>query len=155
MTDPAGIAEAVTDPVRVTIALITSIEPGLGPGTIQAVVTAVAGGRAKRRKLAQALVGRPAVLTDGRPPAPRVVGDLLIALVKAGAVKISPPACAECGKALRTQQRRGENWYCGVCGPVREPCAACGRLRRVHSRDRDGQPGAPSARPTRAVIPSP
>ncbi|MGH3183294.1 MAG: hypothetical protein ACRDOH_18755 [Streptosporangiaceae bacterium] len=100
----------------------------------------VAGGRAKRRKLAQALAGRPAVLTDGRSPRPRVVGDLLIALVRAGATVISPPACAECGKALRTQQRRDENWYCGVCGPVREPCAACGRLRRVRSRDRDGQP---------------
>ncbi len=100
----------------------------------------VAGGRAKQRRLGQALAGRPEVLSDGRPPAPRVVGDLLIALVKAGATVISPPVCAECGKALRTQQRRGDNWYCGVCGPVREPCTACGHLRPVNSRDRDGKP---------------
>jgi hypothetical protein len=140
MTDPAGPAGAVADPVGVAAALIAGIEPGLGHDAICAVVAAVAGGRAKRRRLAQALAGRPAVLSDGRPPAPRVVGDLLIALVKAGATVISPPVCAECGKALRTQQRRGEDWYCGVCGPVREPCTACGLLRPVNSRDRDGKP---------------
>ena len=65
-------------------------------------MVSVAGGRAKRRKLAAALAGRPAVLADGRSPAPRVVGDLLIALRKAGATVISPPACAGCGKDLRT-----------------------------------------------------
>lgn len=69
-----------------------------------------------------------------------MVGDLLIALRKAGAVTISPPVCAECGKLLRTFQRRGEGWYCGVCGPVREPCAACGNTRRVSCRDREGEP---------------
>jgi hypothetical protein len=37
-------------------------------------------------------------------------------------------------------KRRGENWYCGVCGPRREPCAACGQPRRVSCRDRDGRP---------------
>jgi phage/plasmid primase-like uncharacterized protein len=37
-------------------------------------------------------------------------------------------------------QRRGQDWYCGVCGPVRLPCSACGTTRRVASRDRDGQP---------------
>ena len=103
-------------------------------------MTSVAGGRAKRRKLAQALAERPSVLTDGRSPAPRAVGDLLIALRKAGARAVSPPACTGCGKDLRTMQRRGQDWYCGVCGPVRLPCAACGNTRRVASRDRDEQP---------------
>jgi len=140
VTEPAGIAEAIRDPLGVTVGLIIGIEPGLDRSAVQAVVTTVAGGRAKRRKLAQALAGRPEVLTDGRSPAPRVVGDLLIALVKAGATAISPPVCAECGKTLRTQQRRSENWYCGVCGPVRLPCAGCGNIGRVHSRDRDGHP---------------
>ncbi|MGH3238559.1 MAG: hypothetical protein ACRDOH_35935, partial [Streptosporangiaceae bacterium] len=106
--DPAGAAGAVADPASVTVALIVGIEPGLGRDAICAVVAAVAGGRAKRRRLAQALAGRPEVLSDGRSPAPRVVGDLLIALVKAGATVISPPVCAGCGKALLTQQRRGE-----------------------------------------------
>jgi hypothetical protein len=140
MTEPAGVPEAVRDPLGVTVGLIGSIEPGLSRSTVEAVVAGAAGGRAKRRKLAQALAGRPAVLTDGRSPAPRVVGDLLIALVKAGATVISPPVCAGCGKALRTQQRRGDEWYCGACGPVREPCTACGLLRAVSSRDRAGKP---------------
>jgi hypothetical protein len=80
------------------------------------------------------------VLADGRSPAPRVVGDLLIALRKAGADSVSPPVCATCGKRLRTLQRRGEDWYCGVCGPQPEPCAGCGQSRPVSCRDRDGRP---------------
>ncbi len=138
MTDPAG--DAVADPVGVMVTLIADAGPGMDRDAIRAVVTAVAGGRAKQRRLAQALAGRPAVLSDGRPPAPRAVGDLLIALVKAGAAEISPPACAQCGKALRTLQRCGDDWYCGVCSEIREPCAACGRPRRVSSRDRAGRP---------------
>ncbi|MFI7642319.1 hypothetical protein [Nonomuraea sp. NPDC049400] len=134
------IPEVVSDPIGVTVDLIIGIEAGLGRDLVEATVVGVAGGRAKRRKLAQALLERPAVLTDGRSPAPRVVGDLLIALVKAGTTATSPPICAECGKALRTLQRRGEDWYCGVCGPIRLPCATCGDIARVHSRDRDGQP---------------
>ena len=101
----------------------------------------MAGGRAKRRRLAQALLrAARTLLIEGRSPAPRVVGDLLIALRAAGAVAVSPPVCAECGKTLRTLQRRGEDWYCGVCGPRREPCAACGQTRPVNVRDRDGRP---------------
>jgi hypothetical protein len=135
-----GIPDVLTNPIGVTVDLITGTDPGLDRREVEAVVMSVAGGRSKRRKLARALAGRPAVLTDGRSPAPRVVGDLLIALRKAGTTVILPPACAECGKQLRTFQRRGEDWYCAVCGPVRRPCAACGNTRRVHSRDRNGQP---------------
>src|SRR6266567_7884876 len=137
MTD---LLEVVSDPIGVTVDLITGAGPGLCRREVEALVAGVAGGRAKRRKLAQALAQRPAILTDGRSPAPRVVGDLLIALVDAGAATISPPLCAECGKALRTLQRRGEDWYCGACGPLREPCVACARTKPVHSRDRDGRP---------------
>ena len=100
----------------------------------------VAGGRAKRRRLARALLQRPLILTDGRSPAPRVAGDLLIALRHAGAVIISPPVCAGCGRQLRTLQRRGEDWYCGACGPSPEPCAGCGLSRPVCVRDRAGRP---------------
>lgn len=149
VTEPAGIPEAVSDPVGVAADLITGADPGLDGGEVEAVVVAVAGGRAKRRKLAQALAQRPAVLTDGRSPAPRVVGDLLIALVKAGAMAVSPPVCAECGKALRTLQRRGQDWYCSVCGPARQQCARCGGIDRVTGT---GGPGASGARLTAAVI---
>ena len=138
MTDLAG--DAVADPVGVMVTLIADASPSLDPGAIRAAVTAVAGGRAKQRRLALALAGRPGILSDGRSPAPRAVGNLLIALVRAGASETSPPVCAECGKALRTLQRRGGDWYCSVCSEVREPCAACGLTRRVSSRDRAGRP---------------
>ena len=115
----------------------------------------MSGGRAKRRQLAQALWDRPAVFGDGRSPAPRAVADLLIALNKAGATEISAPVCAECGKWLRTVQRRGEHWYCGVCGPRREMCAACGQLRRVSCRDRDGRPRCSQCPPDDGRDPTP
>lgn len=107
---------------------------------IAELVEGVAGGRAKRRRLAQFLLERPAVLADGRSPAPRVVGDLLIALRAAGALHISAPVCATCGKSLRTLQRRGQDWYCAVCGARREPCTSCGLTRPVSARDRHGRP---------------
>jgi hypothetical protein len=132
--------EVLADPIGVVTGLVARIEPQLGRAVIEEAVTSVAGGRAKRRKLARALAERPSVLTDGRSPAPRAVGDLLIALREAGARAVCPPACTACGKDLRTMQRRGQDWYCGVCGPVRLPCAGCGTTRRVASRDRDGQP---------------
>jgi uncharacterized protein YidB (DUF937 family) len=132
--------DVLADPVGVITALIAAAEPALARAAVERVVTGVAGGRAKRRKIAQALTEHPSVLADGRSPAPRAVGDLLIALRTAGAISISPPVCAGCGKQLRTLQRRGQNWYCGVCGAVREPCAACGNTRKVYCRDRAGRP---------------
>lgn len=35
---------------------------------------------------------------------------------------------------------RGQDWYCGVCGPWREPCVSYGTTPAVHSRDRHGRP---------------
>jgi hypothetical protein len=134
------VPDVLTDPVGVVVKLVASVEPALEPAAVEGLVRGVAAGRAKRRRLAQALLDKPSLLADGRSPAPRVVGDLLIALRNAGAVSISPPRCATCGKHLRTLQRRGDNWYCGVCGPKPEPCAACGSTRRVATRDRDGRP---------------
>jgi hypothetical protein len=140
VTSPGRCERAVCDPVGLITELVAAVEPRLAPEQIRAVATAVAGGRAKSRRLASALAGRPAVLADGRSPAPRAVGDLLIALREVGAQAVSPPCCARCGKQLRTFQRRGQDWYCAACGPPGEPCAACGKVRPVSSRDRAGQP---------------
>lgn len=136
---PGG--RAVSDPAGLITGLVTAAEPQLTLEQIRAVVTAVAGGRAKSRRLAAAITSRPQVLTDGRSPAPRAVGELLIALRAAGATGISPPCCAGCGKPMRTLQRRGQDWFCTVCGKLEaEPCAACGNVRPVTCRDRTGQP---------------
>jgi hypothetical protein len=143
----AELSTVLTDPVGVVVGLVAAAEPALDRMVIADLVERVAGGRAKRRRLAQTLLDRPAVLADGRSPAPRVVGDLLSALRKAGASRISPPVCAECSKGLRSFQRRGEHWYCGGCGPRREPCAGCGKDRPVSCRDRDGRPRCVQCRP--------
>ncbi len=140
MTTPELPDRAVSDPIGLIVDVVATVEHQLARERIRAVATAVAGGRAKSRRLAAALVERPAVLADGRSPAPRAVGDLLLALREAGATAVSPPCCAECGKQLRTFQRRGQDWYCAVCEQHTEPCAACGNTRQIHSRDRAGQP---------------
>ena len=148
-------AEVLDDPIGVMVDLVLSQRPGLDRAVVTGIAGRVAGGRAKRRQLAQALLDRPGVLTDGRSPAARAVADLLIALNKAGAAHVSVPICAECGKRLRTVQRRGEHWYCGVCGPRREPCSACGQLRRVSCRDRDGEPRCSQCPPDDGRDPTP
>jgi len=130
----------VIDPVGVITTLIIQVEPDLDAHVVASVLAAVAPGRNVRRRLAQALAERPALLTDGRSPAPRVVGSLLIALRRAGAVSVAAPVCAGCGKSLLTLQRRGRDWYCGVCGPTSTPCVGCGKTRKIASRDRQGRP---------------
>ena len=139
--------DVLADPVSVITGLIMETERTLSRAAIAGTVTGVAGGRAKRRRLAQALLDRPALLADGRSPAPRAAGDLLIALRAAGATDVAAPSCSGCGKPLRTMQRRGQDWYCAACGPEPEPCAACGSIRPVSSRDRDGQPRCGSCPP--------
>ena len=69
-----GTADVLADPVGVIVDLVTSVELALDRAVITAVVTRVAGGRAKQRRLAQCLAGRPSVLTDGRSPASRRPG---------------------------------------------------------------------------------
>jgi hypothetical protein len=139
--------EVLDDPIGVLVEQIAACEPGLDSGLARRVVEQVAGGRAKRRRLAQAVTDRPGVLTDGRSPAPRAVGDLLTGLRKAGAARISPPICAGCGKPLRTFQRRGQDWYCAGCGTHREPCVVCGQTRPVHLRDQRGRPRCAGCQP--------
>lgn len=140
MTAPGHDDRAVSDPIGLVVDLVATVEHQLTPEQVRTVATTVAGGRAKSRRLAAALAERPGVLADGRSPAPRVVGDLLLALREAGATALSSPCCAGCGKQLRTFQRRGQNWYCAVCEQHTEPCFTCGNSKRLHSRDRAGRP---------------
>ncbi|MDQ2815787.1 MAG: hypothetical protein M3Z75_29055 [Actinomycetota bacterium] len=133
----AGTPDVLADPVGVIVAVVGGVEPALERAVIEDVVISVAGGRAKRRKLAQSLARRPAILTDGRSPAPRAAGDLLVALRKAGARTVSPPVCAGCGKQLPAP-RRGL-----VLLRLRAKARAVRGLRQG--------PGHPSARPGRRV----
>jgi hypothetical protein len=138
---PQALApQVLADPIGVSVEVVAAVEPALDRRVIADSVAGVAGGRVKQRRLAQALLDRPDVLRDGRSPAPRVVADLLIALRRAGATKVSLPVCAGCGKRLNSFQRRGEDWYCAVCDRRPEPCCVCGQARPVNFRDRHGRP---------------
>ena len=66
MTIPDHASRAVTDPIGLVTDLVTRVEKELGPETIRAVVTAVAGGRAKSRMPARR-AGPPPSGPDRRP----------------------------------------------------------------------------------------
>ncbi len=134
------VPEVIDDPIGVVVDVVRRTGCTLDDTSLEEVVLTVAGGRAKRRRLAQALLDQPTVLIDGRSPALRVVGDLLLGLRAAGATTISAPVCAGCGKHLRTLQRRDQDWYCAPCSPRATGCAACGQDRVVASLDRQGLP---------------
>jgi hypothetical protein len=133
-------AEALVDPIGTVVAVVTAVDPTLGRDEVRRVVEQVSGGRAKRRRLATALAGDASVLTSGRSPAPRVVGDLLLALRAAGAGGIGAPRCATCGRELFAMQLRGQHWYCSPCYTRPQPCGSCGQHRQVTFRDRHGKP---------------
>jgi hypothetical protein len=139
--------EVLADPLGVIVGIICKDGRALDSRAVEEIVERVAPGRSKRRRLAQALADRPSLLTEGRSPAPRVVGDLLAALRQSGAQGISAPRCAGCDKELRSFRRRGEDWYCAACGPEPLACAACGKVRKVAARDRSGRPRCLSCPP--------
>ena len=143
---PAFSPEVLADPFGVILGLVQASDPELAPGTVEELVSKIAPGRSVRRRLAQGLVDRPAVLCDGQSPAPRVVGELLVVLASHSGA-ISPPRCADCHKALRSFHRRGEDWCCSVCGTTRVECAICRRPARVAARDRAGRPRCSSCLP--------
>ena len=128
------------DPIGAVTALVVATDPSLGQVTVRQIVEEISGGRAKRRRLALALSENPSVLIAGQAPAPRVVGDLLLALRAAGSKAIAAPQCAGCGREITLMQLRGESWYCSPCFCRPEICAACGHERQVTFRDREGRP---------------
>lgn len=123
---PPGPPDALAEPLGVVVGLVQEVDPAVAPDVVEEVVKALAARRATRRRLAQALLARPAVLVDGASPAPAVVGDLLVGLRKAGATGISGPRCAGCAKELASFHRRGRTGTARPAGHRRWPakCAA-------------------------------
>jgi hypothetical protein len=152
MTDmpAAELLAAISEPLDAVVAQIAAVETTLSPERAREVVATVARSRNARRRLAQALIARPALLVYGRSPAPWVAGVLLRALRDAGAADISLPRCADCGNEMRHPSRRGqaEHWYCSGCRKNRrEPYVVCGKRRRLAARDHDGHMRCPQCWP--------
>lgn len=140
MTAAGQLDRVISDPIGLIVELVISVERALPPEQVRTVVTSVAGGRAKSRRLAAALAQRVDVLVDGGSPAPLAIGELMVALRDAGAQRVSLPRCVDCGRASRYQRRRGQHWYCVDCIAPPETCVSCGNARRVHARDQHGRP---------------
>jgi len=132
-------ASPFTDPASAVVEMVTSAHPLLEAREIAEAVTSVAPTRTVLRRLAQALAARPAVLGDGRSPAPKVVGQLLLELRRRGA-SVAAPVCAGCEEQLSVLCRRGEDWMCHSCYKPRIVCASCGRSGLVRWVDRAGRP---------------
>ena len=139
MTAPARPDRAVSDPIGLIVELVAAVEPTLAGEQVRGVVTGVAGGRAKARRLASALAERPGVLLDGRSPAPRAVGELLLALRGAGATTISSAVLRGVRQAAGqpAAPRPGLVLH-GLRSAHRRRAPAAADTRPVSSRDRVG-----------------
>ena len=133
-------SDLLLDPLAAVTAAVTAVDPDADREVVRRVVEHVGGGRAKRRRLATAVTSHPTVLHTGRSPAPRVVGDLLLALRAAGTTRIAAPRCKGCDREITGMQRRGDDWFCSPCFDHPQVCAGCGHERQVTFRDRHGRP---------------
>jgi hypothetical protein len=123
--------EAISDPVGLIVRLVASIEQRVDTQQIREAVVQVAGGRAKRRRLANLLSETPGLLTTGGPPVPWVVGQLLFTLRAAGAESIAAPRCGQCGRVVTYMISRAGCLICSPCRDIPQTCAKCGQQRRV------------------------
>jgi hypothetical protein len=57
--------EVLADPIAVVVGLVCRYDSSLDEADVTEVVLALAGGRSKRRRLAQTLLDRPGLLLDG------------------------------------------------------------------------------------------
>src|SRR5438128_2698131 len=103
----AMVPEVLANPIGVVIDLVVGLDKSLDRAVVTNVVERIAGGRAKQRRLAQALLDKPTVLDDGRSPAPRAVADLLIALRKSGAPHLRGLSRGQMGRPHARYRQRG------------------------------------------------
>ena len=135
----AELAAAFTADV---VKLVVAVEPALATSAISEAVLKAAPSRVERKWLAEHLAAHPESLTS-RAGAPRVVCRLAAALIAVGAVSTLRPCCDVCGKASTSLTNvEGTGRSCEDCMSKRraQPCARCGRLRRICTRLPGGAP---------------
>ncbi|MEU9165810.1 site-specific integrase [Streptomyces sp. NPDC048424] len=141
MTGIGTNADPDHDPAALTVDLVCRIEQHLSRDEIHRIVTGLTRDRAKQRRLARALAADPGLLTTGRPPAPRAVAELLVALRAAGAQAIAAPRCDRCDRPQNGLRRwASSSFRCTTCTARHGTCAGCGRHRRLPYRDGQSQP---------------
>ncbi len=123
-------ADVLADPVGVAVALITGMEPGLDPALAGDAVMRVADGRAKRRKLAQALAG----CRRRRPVSTRTPDGPLCQNCRPWKML----ACSICGRhgPCVISKATGKPW-CRACKQRWARCARCGTVAPVRAGTAD------------------
>ena len=131
------------DPRDLLVAIITSADPGLDAGIVNAVLGQVVTKAAHLQKLAWALDEEPGLLTgDGARAAFPMILRLIDALCEAGATRIKRPACPFCGRVVALSKVVNGQRACRACTARARavPCGRCGRASEPASRDPGGQP---------------
>jgi hypothetical protein len=133
----AAEGQSSESPLDTIVEFVAAADPRAAIGAVRDVVRSVATTRLLQRQMAKALASRPEVLHDGVPPAPQAVGELLLALRRAGVAVVAAPICGVCARALPSI--RGSAWRCATCRQPRRQCANCGQWRRPSARDEHGR----------------
>jgi hypothetical protein len=142
----------LTHPIEVIAEVVARVEPDLDPVVVHQTILDTARTRAQQRRLAAALDRDQDLLTSARPTGPKLVEQLIRALVAQGARHVVLPRCARCEQAKELPNTDGHGRrVCRSCfelaSHVRAVCADCGQLRVVKYRDRGGRPRCWSCEP--------
>ncbi|MBC9719498.1 hypothetical protein H9Y04_44055, partial [Streptomyces sp. TRM66268-LWL] len=144
MVDDTEVSRAWTDPLAVITVTVRAVESHLAEADIAEAVSAVVRQKPAQRKLAQALLGHPDLLTSMRPMGPPSVQRLIEELVSRGAQQVRPPRCAHCGRQKKLPHVHGAVRICSTCAARRrttcEVCVTCGKAAPAAHRDLQGRP---------------
>jgi hypothetical protein len=126
---------------RVAARLINSV-PGLGDGAVRGVLaTARAEHGRALREIDALLKEHPEALVTTPAAYPLVLVRLAHALIAAGYLTVTPPACTGCGRITADLRRKtATGRVCGTCAArdSKGTCARCGQARRIYARRPEG-----------------
>jgi len=126
---------------RVTACLISSV-PGLDDGAARDVLATAGAGHGRALHEIDALLKEhPGALVTTPTAYPLVLVRLAHALIDAGYLAVTPPACAGCGKITADLRRRtASGRVCGTCAArdSKGTCARCGQAKRIYARRPEG-----------------
>jgi hypothetical protein len=125
--------------VAETAELLARAVPALG-GDARAVVEDVTRSALARNQLRAWLAGNPDGLRSGDSDCP-VAGARLVAELARRGFDVVSPRCRDCGRARLLPAEVDGGRVCQDCYQRRrrEPCSRCGRVRKVTTRDANGQ----------------
>ncbi|MEO3863628.1 hypothetical protein [Acrocarpospora sp. B8E8] len=134
---------APDDPVDALLDLLAGLEPALAREALLAAVNQAAARPDGHRRLAQAIVSQPDLLTGqgARAETPSVL-RLIDALAEAGARAVVVPSCPRCGRRKQLGPPIEGVRLCHGCGPKARAvaCGRCGKIRPTARRNDNGQP---------------